>query len=90
MTHCEKIMLLVDATFFMLFLGIFPRQWNIFKIIFLIVPCSLSYIHRFIISLIRIWIYDFIITTTVLFAVHNLTIFIFVNGLFADYKCGVL
>ena len=89
-THCEKVMLLVDATFFMLFFRIFPWQWIVFKFIFLIVSNSFTYIHRLRISLIRVRINDFIFTPAVLFIMHNLAISIFVNRLFANYKCGVI
>ncbi len=89
MTHCEKIMLLADATFFMSFFRIFPRERTIFKIFLFVMPYPFPDVHRLRISFIRIRINDFVISVSVLLSVHNLAIFVFIDRLFTDDQSGV-
>ena len=58
------------------FLFVFPRKL-FSKILFLVVACTLRYVHRFIVIFVWVWINLFIWMPSVTFAMHYLTVFVF-------------
>ena len=79
-------MLLVGATF-LFFVWIFPRQRKRIKILFLIMPNTFSYIHRFRVAFVRIWKNFFVCSFSILFRVHYFSIIIFILGTLCSDQC---
>lgn len=85
-TKCEKIMLLVGATFLFSF-RIFPRQRKRIKKLFLIMSNSFSNIHGFRITFVWIRKNFFVSSFSILFRVHYFSIIIFIIGTLRSNQC---